>query len=191
MLAGVVEKIILSQLSGIIQDLDKKQLKVNLWKGKIELENVCLNPRVLVQLNLPLIFKNSKIEKISIDIPWAALQTESVKVTVEGVYALLVPFHKEGWEFNTENFIEKRNSTLKKYQVQWEIEKEKKKMSEESQKQKNGYIDNLKEKILKNLVVSILGVHFRYEDTYKGSEHSMGISINSIHSLPDIDVFIT
>lgn len=191
MLAGLVEKIILSQLSGIIQDLDKKQLTVDVWKGKIVLENVCLNPRVLVQLNLPLIFKHSKIEKINIDIPWTALTTESVRVTIEGVYAILRPFPKEEWKFTTDNFVEKTKSTLKKYQIQWEIEKERKKMSEESQKQKTGYFDNLKEKILKNLIVNILGVHLRYEDKYKGCDYSMGISINSICTLPDIDVFTT
>ena len=69
MFEALVEKIILARLSRFIQDLDRKTLKINLWKGIISLENVKLDSKLLLMLKLPLIFKYTKISKINIVIP--------------------------------------------------------------------------------------------------------------------------
>lgn len=188
MFKALVEKIILSQLSGFIQDLDSEQLHVNLLNGKIELGNIKLDPRILLKLKLPLILKHSKIEKINVVIPWSALTTQSVQITIEGVYALLVPFPKHQWNYNTQDFVEKIKEKLARYEVEWEIEKEKQKMPEEVKVEKNSYFDGLKEKVLKNLKVKILNLHFRYEDNYKKCNYSMGVNIESICMSSDLDV---
>ena len=69
MFEALIEKILLSRLSGFIQDFDKNQLKISLWAGKIILEKVKLDPRILLKLKLPLLFSYTQIAKIEISIP--------------------------------------------------------------------------------------------------------------------------
>ena len=150
MFEALIEKILLSRLSGFIQDFDKNQLKISLWAGKITLEKVKLDPRILLKLKLPLLFSYTQIAKIEISIPWSSLSTKSVEIVIEGVYAILVPFDKEDWSYNIDSYIEKIKDYLQANELQWDIESEKKKMTDENIAKKTSYFENMKEKIIKN-----------------------------------------
>jgi vacuolar protein sorting-associated protein 13A/C len=184
MFEALIEKVILSRLSGYIQDLDRNQLKVNLWSGKIVLENVKLNPKILLMLKVPLIFKHTKICKIDITIPWTSLSTSSVEITIQGIYCIMVPFPKAEWTFDIGMLVEKIKESLKNHELWWTIEKERKKLSEDANKQKSTYLEGLKENIVANLKVNLKDFHIRFEGICRKSEFSVGMIIDSIACLP-------
>ena len=133
-------------------------------------------------------FLTWKISKINIVIPWAHLSTKSVEICIEGIYAIVIPFPKQDWSNNKASLIEEVKESLKSFEIQWNIDKEKKQLSEDSQQQKKSYMDSIKEKILANLKIKLQNLHFRFEDNYKKSEYSMGLLIESICSSPDNQV---
>jgi len=179
----IVEKIIQSCLSDYISGLESQQLKVSLWSGKIVLENVRLNPEILIKLQLPMIFKYTRIAKIDITIPWTSLATKSVEISISGIYCIAVPFASANWNLNLNYFVEKIQESLKNYEIWWMFEKEKKSADSKAEGKK-GYLDDLKEKVLKNLKVNLSDFHLRYEDQFSRSTYSLGLKINSIQLLP-------
>jgi vacuolar protein sorting-associated protein 13A/C len=207
MFEALIEKLILSRLTGFIQNIDRNQLKISLWNGKIELENVKLDPKILLKLKLPLIFKYSLISKICVLIPWTDLMNKSVEIIIEGIYAILIPFEttpkkKQPQESSSESnlmpedqfkqsYIQKVKDTLRDFEINSEIENQNKTQPEESKKQNNTYIGNLKKKVIENLKININNVHIRYENIYKGSEFSMGLVIDSISCSGDSEVIYT
>ncbi|OMJ78847.1 hypothetical protein SteCoe_21248 [Stentor coeruleus] len=184
MFEALIEKVILSRLSEYIQDLDRNKLKVNLWSGKIVLENVKLNPKILLMLKVPLIFKHTKICKIDITIPWTSLSTKSVEINIQGIYCIMVPFQKSEWTFDIGMLVEKIKESLKNHELWWTIEKERKKLSEDANKQKSTYLEGLKESIIANLKVNLSEFHIRFEGTCRKSEFAVGMMIDSVACLP-------
>ena len=189
MFEKIVEKIIQSCLADYIQGLESQQLKVSLWSGKIELENVMLNPEILIKLQLPMVFKYTKIKKIDIVIPWASLTSKSVEIRISGIYCVANPFDKTKWNLNRDYLVEKVKESLKNYELWWMFEKEKKNADE--QEGKKGYLDEVKNKVISNLKVFLQDLHLRYEDDFDKSPYSMGVKINSIKVLPVSLVFPT
>lgn len=179
----IVEKIIQSCLADYISGFESQQLKVSLWNGKISLENVRLNPEILIKLQLPMVFKYSKISKIDIFIPWTSLATKSVEISISGIYCIAVPFAKENWSSNLNYFVDKIQENLKNYEIWWMFEKEKKKADEKAEGKK-GYLDDLKDKVIRNLKVNLSDFHLRYEDQFSKTNYSLGLQIESIQMLP-------
>jgi vacuolar protein sorting-associated protein 13A/C len=182
MFEKIVEKIIQSCLSDYIQGLESQQLKVSLWSGKIELENVMLNPEILIKLQLPMVFKFTRIRKIDVVIPWSALTTKSVEIKINGIYCVAVPFEMDRWSLNLNYLVEKVKESLKNYEVWWMFEKEKK--NAEQGEGKKGYLDEVKNKVLSNLKVFLEDFHLRYEDDFDKNPYSMGVRIKSVKVLP-------
>lgn len=188
MFKALFRKVILSSLSGYIQDFDKSQLKVKVWSGKIVLKNAALDPKLLLKHDLPLIFKYSKISKIKITIPWFSLNKKPIEISVQGLYCIIVPFHKYEWNFNIEILVEKLKEALKNHEMWWKFERAQRKLIGEANKQKSSYRDRLKEKMFSNVQISLTHMHVRFEDSYKKSEYSLGLVIDSISLDPKKNV---
>ena len=184
MFETLVEKIILSRLAGYIEGIDSNQLKISLWNGKIVLENVRLDPRLLLKLRLPLILKYTRIAKIDITVPWTSLSTKSVEISIQGIYCIFNSYPKKDWSFTTDLLIGKIKDSLKNYELWWEFESEKKKLSEESKGKNPSFFENMKNRIIANLRVNLSNIHLRFEDQHKKNEYSMGLLIDSICSSP-------
>ena len=67
---------ILQRHLGQFLDSDLKELKTNLWKGKMSMKKVALRPDALYALGLPLSVKAGRIELLEIDIPWRRIGKE-------------------------------------------------------------------------------------------------------------------
>ncbi len=71
-------------------------LQVGLWRGHVELSNVCLKEDLLDLLGLPVTLRYARIGHIEVTIPWTQLRRKSVVIKVEQVHVLA--YAKYQWE---------------------------------------------------------------------------------------------
>jgi vacuolar protein sorting-associated protein 13A/C len=69
MIEGLVTRILEKYLIDYLENFDKTQLNISLLRGKIVLENLVLNEKLLRGIYLPLKFKYGRIRKIEINLP--------------------------------------------------------------------------------------------------------------------------
>lgn len=93
-------------------------LRVGLWRGHVELFNVCLKDDILDLLGLPITLRLARIGHIEIQIPWNQLGGKPVVVKIEEVHVLA--YAKYQWE-DAEN--KRRLEAIKQAQLRAAEEK--------------------------------------------------------------------
>ncbi|CAF1248487.1 unnamed protein product [Rotaria sordida] len=168
-------------LGDYIEDLDSKQLKIDLWHGDVVLENLSLKPNALANFNLPVTVAVGHLQKLSLHIPWKQLYTHPTKITIDGLYLLLTP--KTDIEYDPEReeqkrYEEKMEEVHKVEQFRKEIEAYEK--NKTVSKRKDTFMERLQLHILRNLILSISNIHIAYEDKTTKPDHpfSFGITLN-------------
>jgi hypothetical protein len=86
MIAGVLRRVLLSYASNFLENVDVDSL--SLWGGEVTLQNVVLNAH---QINLAVkspcvAIKQGSIAAISVEIPWTALNSKSIRVKLSKVF---------------------------------------------------------------------------------------------------------
>ncbi|UJR24150.1 hypothetical protein I4U23_027116, partial [Adineta vaga] len=76
-------------LGNYIEDIDSHQLKISLWNGDVQLENVHLKTNALNDFNLPFDIQTGYLEKLKIHLPWKQLYTHPTKIEIRGLYLQL------------------------------------------------------------------------------------------------------
>lgn len=94
MFESLVENLINKILGEYIEGLNKKDIKVGILSGKVEIKNLRLHSQLFHKLGLPLKVKFGKIDLVKLKIPWKNLQSMPVIAEVEGLYALISPSNK-------------------------------------------------------------------------------------------------
>ena len=90
-----VKTVLFNALQGVIGDLivgfTADKLKVGLWSGKIELDNLEVNVEAARKLGLPVRIIFGKVARLSVSIPWTALGSQPVRIFIRGVSVLAAP----------------------------------------------------------------------------------------------------
>ncbi|KAH8068657.1 hypothetical protein JL721_6517 [Aureococcus anophagefferens] len=90
-----VKTVLFNALQGVIGDLivgfTADKLKVGLWSGKIELDNLEVNVEAARKLGLPVRIVFGKVARLSVSIPWTALGSQPVRIFIRGVSVLAAP----------------------------------------------------------------------------------------------------
>lgn len=89
MFEGLVEKLLEAYLGEWITDYN--QLHLSVWSGTVHLKNLRIRPDLFDKFKLPFIVHDGRIGSIVIHIPWRALRSEPVRITIERVYLLISP----------------------------------------------------------------------------------------------------
>jgi len=66
---GLLESILVKSAGKFVTGIDKKNLKIGIWSGKVLIERVALNKNIVEMLDLPLKIKYSSIGKLLLEIP--------------------------------------------------------------------------------------------------------------------------
>lgn len=177
----IVDIVIRYCLSKFISDFDRDKIQVSLLSGKITLENLIINPKILIEWQLPILFKYTRIVKIDILIPLLYLKTKSIEINISGIYCIAVPIARSNWNIDLNYFVDAIKINLENYENWWNLNAEKNNSGDEK-----GYFGNLLEIILKNLKVNLTDIHLRYEDSFNKSSFSLGLKIKSIQLLPKL-----
>ncbi|KAK1928168.1 putative vacuolar protein sorting-associated protein 13A [Phytophthora citrophthora] len=91
MAKAIISSILEAQLGKYVDGLRSDSLVVGLWSGELELRDLALKPHALAELQLPVSVTSGSVSRVLVRVPWNQLGSASVKITLEGVSALVVP----------------------------------------------------------------------------------------------------
>ena len=75
---------------------------MQVWSGKIELEDLNLKKNLIEQLRLPVNLLMGKIGKLKINVPWNQLKSKPVEVVIENVNIVVTPKGRNQWTDNSD-----------------------------------------------------------------------------------------
>eukprot|EP00761_Pharyngomonas_kirbyi_P013510 gb/GECH01013539.1/.p1 GENE.gb/GECH01013539.1/~~gb/GECH01013539.1/.p1 ORF type:complete len:3191 (+),score=691.51 gb/GECH01013539.1/:1-9573(+) len=175
MLDGVVSDLLMRYLGRYVQNLDREQLNISVWKGDVSLRSLKMKRGALDALDLPVTVIHGYLGSLLLKIPWSRLQSEPVIAEIDDVFVVLQPKKATEWEEEREKerMIMSRKAELESFEA---LNGKKQSKQESSQEQKDnessdGFISQLTETIINNLQIVIRNVHVRYEDVVTDPEN--------------------
>ena len=183
MFETLLEKLLSRIVGEYVEGISKKQMKVGIWSGNVDIKNLTIKKSVIQQLNIPFELKFGMIEQIKLKIPWTNLSSSSVEAELRGLYLLIVPKDKTTWSSIKNDFLQNKHALLMKYaKTLKDTIVERIKMKNSSKSQDKGYFGKLVEKIIDNLQIDIRDIHIRLESIASPIENaSLGITLDSLN----------
>mmetsp|Transcript_1298 Transcript_1298/g.4447 ORF Transcript_1298/g.4447 Transcript_1298/m.4447 type:complete len:3393 (-) Transcript_1298:60-10238(-) len=171
MFESIVSRLLVKYVGNYVENVDKDQLKVGIFKGDLELYDLVLKRTALDGLDLPVSVSSGHLGKLIIKIPWTRLASQPVIAQVTDLLLVVQPKKCKNWDedHERESRRESKKRRLESYESLRE-QKEQEEQSDEKSKKKDGKSDDtftakLVEKIVHNLQIKIQNIHIRYEDT--------------------------
>ncbi|KAJ7389007.1 hypothetical protein OS493_034400 [Desmophyllum pertusum] len=167
-----------------LENLDPSQLRIGIWGGDVQLENLILKESALDDLDLPVKVLRGHLGKLVLKIPWKNLYSEPVVAEVDGLYLLVRP--NTGVHYNAEKEEkakqEKKQRQLDAVELARQLEEEKKKSEPQKDEKSDSFVEKLAMQIVKNLQISVRNIHIRYEDsvTNPSTPFSIGVSLENL-----------
>uniref|UniRef100_K3XCA2 PDZ domain-containing protein n=1 Tax=Globisporangium ultimum (strain ATCC 200006 / CBS 805.95 / DAOM BR144) TaxID=431595 RepID=K3XCA2_GLOUD len=177
MAKAILSSILESQLGKYVDGLTSDSLQVGLWSGELVLQNLSLKPHALAELDLPVTVIKGSIERIHVVVPWNQLGSASVQITIDGIYALVVP----NTTLPTQDEV--RQHKINQIERQ-DLVRQHNRFAEENNhagEDESTFLSRLTERIVDNLQVTLRDIHFRYEDNISNLENpfACGVMIKS------------
>merc|ERR1712048_638806 len=92
---GVFEALVVDLLNkhigDYIENLDASQLKIGIWGGNVELENLRLKDSALDGLGLPVQVVRGHLGKLTLSIPWKNLYSDATIVVLSDLHLVVKP----------------------------------------------------------------------------------------------------
>lgn len=174
--------ILVDTLGQYIDGLSAENIKLGVWSGKVNLNNLKLREGALDQLNLPISVKRGSLKTLSLHIPWRSLESKPTRITIDGIYALV----RQSCEVSPEIVGQKALESLRRaFESAAESIITDHRDNEPTSVQKQTYIKHLTRTILDNIEFKITNVHIRYEDTdtFPGRSIAAGLTLDSLQLL--------
>jgi vacuolar protein sorting-associated protein 13A/C len=171
-------------LGDFVEGLTEENLKVGVWSGKIVLKNLKLNETGIKKLKFPIDIISGYVETLEVVIPWASLESQPVKIFIEGVYLLISPLDFSKLSLDEINDQIQQLKRIKLDEIEKIIEQSFHVADDPSSSTPPppaSYFGRLTTKILDNLEITLENVHLRVEDsiTFAPQTFSCGITIDS------------
>ncbi|KAL9987727.1 hypothetical protein ACROYT_G002078, partial [Oculina patagonica] len=167
-----------------LENLDTSQLRLGIWGGDAQLENLILKESALDDLDLPVKVLRGHLGKLVLKIPWKNLYSEPVVAEVEGLYLLVRPNTDVKYNAEKEEKAkqEKKQRQLDAVELARQLEEEKKKNAPQKDDKSDGFVEKLAMQIVKNLQISVRNIHIRYEDsvTNPSAPFSIGVTLENL-----------
>ncbi|EGR30928.1 PH domain protein [Ichthyophthirius multifiliis] len=185
MFETIIHKVLSSIAGEYIQGLDSDKLKIGIFSGDVEIDNVSLNPQVIEMLELPLNLRFSKIGKLILKVPFKNIGSKPVEVYLDGLYLLLNPKNQSDWTFKDYKGLQTKISQIETFIAECVKKLAAKQVAKAKVEEANaGYVQKLTMKIIDNIQICVKNIHVRYEDTIT-NKYSWGFSLDKI------DIFTT
>lgn len=179
-LKSLLVDVINKYLGDYVKNLDTSQLKVKLWRGDVELQNLDLKESALDGFDLPMKIKTGHIEKLTLKIPWKNLTRESVFMCIDGLYALAVP--NVAISYSAEKEENAKQESKQKKLLKIEEAKKAAAVEQGEEEEPDSFFEKVAALIIKNLEIEIKNIHFRFEDGHTNPDYpfSVGVSLAEI-----------
>lgn len=166
-------------LGEYVQNLDQRQLELDVLNGHLLLQNLAVKPSALQKLQLPVLVKAGLIGKVELRIPWSKLGSEPTKLRLDNLLLLVGPQSEAEWDQEAES---KREAARKEAVLQAHEKKRLGSVEQERATQKSSsFAARLSARVLDRLQVDITNVVIRYVDSSHGPcTYSMTLAVQSI-----------
>ncbi|CAF1448566.1 unnamed protein product [Adineta ricciae] len=184
-LKNLVRYIINKYLKDYIEELDYEKLKLDLRNGHVCLEKLHLKPEALVDLSLPVTVAVGYIENLTLIIPWKNLYHHPTKVSIDGLYMLVVPKNEVRRDF-TGYYDDKMRRVQRKVDNLRKAGLNNKKLDEKE----TTFLERMRLQIMQNLHISIDNLHISYETistTKLGHPFCFGLTIDYLEMITTTD----
>jgi len=91
MFEGIASSIIVKLLGDYIENLDSKSLKIAVWSGAVNLQNLTLKASALDAFDLPISIVQGCVGSIDATLPWQSLSSNPVIAKVSDVFLVVQP----------------------------------------------------------------------------------------------------
>ena len=91
MFEALVTDILARLLGKYVKGLNKENLKIGVWSGDVELQNLQLQREVLDLLDIPLSLRFGTVGELSLSVPWKNLGSAPVVLRLKGITAVVGP----------------------------------------------------------------------------------------------------
>ena len=185
-------------LGAYVEGIDKEALSVSVVKGDVTLRNSRIKPDALSQhLDLPVSVRAGVLDTLTLKVPWNALGSTPVVVTMDGMYLLVrakeggAPESSEGGgrsldgrEYFEAGYQHAKVSRVQRKEQAWMKEQAAAMDGESPSSSSSSFLSSLIETIVGNLQVSIKNIHIRYEDdvTRPGHPFACGFTLQNLEA---------
>ncbi|KAJ1266962.1 hypothetical protein BS78_07G020000 [Paspalum vaginatum] len=161
MFEWLVSQVLDGLLRRYVRSIQKQQLRIEIWKEELLLENVELILEAFDYLQLPFALKNGRIGKLSIRIPWKKLGWDPIIIVIEDVFVCAGPREDSEWKSDSLDKRELAGKLAKLNAI--ELAKFSRRVTDNQTGQ--SFLSYISAKILDSIQVSIRNVHIVYMDT--------------------------
>ncbi|OCF42293.1 vacuolar protein sorting-associated protein vps13 [Kwoniella heveanensis CBS 569] len=169
-----------------VENLDTNALNGSLWSGQVNLKNLHLKKSLLERFGLPVEIVAGDIGSLSLSIPWNALKSQPVKVTIDDVY-ILARARPQGKVDPEEDERVEQATKQEKLKSAEAVDNAASQVGshEGNDESKQTYIGAIVSKIVDNVQIHIKGIHVRYEDSTSTPEHpfAAGVTLNEFKAV--------
>ncbi|XP_018021459.1 vacuolar protein sorting-associated protein 13C [Hyalella azteca] len=184
----MLDKLICNLLNKVlgtyIENLDGSNLKLSLWSGKAELNNLDIKQSALEELQLPIRPVYGHLDKLRLVIPWNNLFAGVWEAHVSGVMLLVAPNTSITYDKDKEEKLlhQAKMAMLEKIELAQAKAAAGAAANKATTPADDGYLEKLIAQVVRNIQVTITDVHVRYEDNISTPEHpfSFGVTLASL-----------
>ncbi|KAI1730781.1 repeating coiled region of VPS13 domain-containing protein [Ditylenchus destructor] len=175
---GILADVLNRFLGDFVENLDPSKLSVGIWGGDVKLDGLRVKDTAMDFLDLPVKLKYGSLDKLVLKIPWKNLYTEPVLANIEGLNLIIVP--NRGVVYNEEKA--KKNEYETKQKLLARLEENRKAKRKPKDPTADSFTEKLVAQIIKNLQISVKGIHVRYEDRHSNRHRpfAAGITLESL-----------
>lgn len=182
-------------LGAYVKNIDPDALRISVWNGKIEVDALELQPDAF-PLPAQLELVKGTLHKLRIDLPWANLANEPIRVDIEAISLLLrvvdggrgsAPQSAEELEAEAKRAAKLRLQTLQRKRATLDAYEKASELNEENARQEQtgwtqSFLAKLLIKALDNLQVQVQHLHVRMEDACSSETHpyAVGVTLESL-----------
>lgn len=180
MLKGFVLKLLLKFLGDYVEGITSEALQVSVWEGEVKLQNLRLKREALDKLGVPFILRKGTIGELRVVVPWTALGSEPVQLSIRDVFLLVDKV------VMTKEEVQRRQSSAKQRALKsaaWYRERaraEEGSAGSAEMEEDSSTLGRYLKLAWDNLRVQVSNVHIRYEDTtsHKGQPFAAGLTLD-------------
>ncbi|KAH3685434.1 hypothetical protein WICPIJ_003592 [Wickerhamomyces pijperi] len=187
MLESLAASILNRFLGDYVENFDPKQLNIGIWSGDVKLKGLRLKKESLDALKLPVDVKFGHLGQLTLQIPWANLKAEPVKVSIEDVYLLATPILSD--TYDTKEEIERELALKFRKLAELEIRDKANPnngLSSEEAAKNESFMESLLTKITDNLQFEVKRIHLRYEDmenVFSEHPYAIGVTLDELSAV--------
>ncbi|KAI0564557.1 Vacuolar protein sorting-associated protein [Gracilaria domingensis] len=181
MLESVLADVLTRILGQYLEGIDRQSVTFGAWSGLVELRSVALRPEALAVLfetlgvNLPVTVEAGFIGLLRLNVPWNAIGTTPVLITLEDITIIARPVRGDGSDDSELELRERRikrarlNTDDAVREASWGVSSETE--SKASSSWSNWLVsDQLRAKVIDNIQLHLKDIIIRFEDPFSDKQ---------------------